>query len=336
MSAYDSRLVGVTTAPTGADDQLAAPSLNGSLGDELRTGRLLVAVSGARDTAAPVIVAHALARRYGSEVSAIQVLDISDAALPPPLTSVFTLARNVMSDEAYADDARARRQQFTDLLGEPNAWPVHIALGTPASEILREARARDAALIVMGLRRHGVVDRMLRDETTLTVARRARAMVFGVVPSARALPRTAVIGVDFGPASIRAARAALDVIQHSAGAPGALHLVYVDPRDTSAARDDTAGEGTIRRLGVRTAFERLIDELGAPSTVLVTSSMSFGRAGPELLAFATGVNADLIAVGSHRHERLERWIVGSVTTEIVRDGRCSVLVIPPKTDESRS
>ena len=29
------------------------------------------------------------------------------------------------------------------------------------------------------------------------------------------------------------------------------------------------------------------------------------------------------------HERLERVILGSVTTEVIRDGRCSVLVIPP-------
>jgi nucleotide-binding universal stress UspA family protein len=49
----------------------------------------------------------------------------------------------------------------------------------------------------------------------------------------------------------------------------------------------------------------------------------------ELLACADESRADLIAIGSLRHERLERWILGSVTTDIVRDGRCSVLVIPP-------
>jgi len=335
MSLSDSlRPLGVTTATLSGAEPVARPRAT-SLGDELRQGRLLVAVTGGSDTAAPVIVAHALARRYGCEVSAIQVMDISDAALPTPLTSAFTLARNLIGDETYAADVHARRQQFTDLLGEPNDWRVHVALGTPASEILREARSHGVALIAMGLRHHGVVDRMLRDETTLTVARRAQAPVLGVVPSTRALPRTAVVGVDFGPASIRAARATLDVIQHSVDAPAALHLVYVDLRDADTARDDTTGDGVIRRLGVHAAFEHLIAELGAPPTVTVTSSIRFGEAAPELLAFATETNAEIIAVGSLRHERVERWILGSVTTEVVRDGRCSVLVIPPEPDESR-
>jgi nucleotide-binding universal stress UspA family protein len=34
-------------------------------------------------------------------------------------------------------------------------------------------------------------------------------------------------------------------------------------------------------------------------------------------------------VGSLRHDRVECRILGSVTTEIIRDGRHSVLVIPP-------
>jgi nucleotide-binding universal stress UspA family protein len=301
-----------------------------SLGDQLRHGRLLVAVTGRPDTTAPVTVAAALERCYGAAVSAIQVIDISDAALPTPLPSAFTLARDLIGDAPYAEDARARRQQFADLLGEPNEWSVHVALGTPAPEILRYAEAQGVALIVMGLRHHGVADRVFHDETTLTVARRGHATVLGVVPSLRGLPRTAIVGVDFGPASIRAARAALDVLATpAAGAPVALRLVYVSPYGGGTEREETVGEALIRRLGVAAAFEQLVRELDAPPDVKVDWTVLYGQPGTELLAFATECGTDLIAVGSLRHERLERWIVGSVTTEIVRDGRCSVLVIPP-------
>ena len=304
-----------------------------SLGNQLRSGQLLVAVTGGPDTTAPVTVAFGLEQRYSTSVSAIQVIDISDAALPTPLASAFTLARDLIGDAPYAADARARRRQFADLLGEPNAWPVHIALGTPAPEILRYAEAHGVALIVMGLRHHGIADRVFRDETTLMVARRARATVLGVVPSVSGLPRTAVVGVDFGPASIRAARAALDVLATpAAGAPVSLRLVYVNPYADGAGREETTGEALIRRLGVAAAFEQLTRELGAPSGVRVDSTVLYGQPGTELLAFATECGADLIAMGSLRHERVERWIVGSVTTEIVRDGRCSVLVIPPTSD----
>jgi nucleotide-binding universal stress UspA family protein len=302
-----------------------------SLGEQLRRGALLVAVTGGADTPASVSVASALENRYAPAVSAVQVIDISDAPLLAPLPSMFTLARDLIGDVPYAEDARARRRQFSELLGKPNEWPVHIGLGSPAQEILRCAEGNGAALIVMGLRRHGTVDRILRDETTLTVARRAHGAVLAVVPDTRGLPQTAVVGVDFGPASVRAARAALDVLARPApGGAASLRLVYVDANGFSGGREAAAGEALIHRLGVKAAFELLIGELDAPSDVSVDWTVVEGAAGSALLKFAAECRADLIAVGSLRHERLERWILGSVTTEIVRDGRCSVLVIPPR------
>jgi len=34
-----------------------------------------------------------------------------------------------------------------------------------------------------------------------------------------------------------------------------------------------------------------------------------------------------------QHSRLDRWMVGSVSAELVRDGRRSVLIVPPKRRE---
>jgi nucleotide-binding universal stress UspA family protein len=297
-----------------------------SLGDRLRCRPVVVAVTGAGDGAAPVRVAFALGQRFGSAISAIQVLDVSD--LPNPLPAAF--ARELIGDVSYAEDARARRRQFSEWLGMPNEWPVQIAVGSAAYQILGYAERQQAALIVMGLRHHGVVDRVLHDETTLTVARRAHSVVLGVAPKLQGLPRRAIVGIDFGPASIRAARAALDVLVR----PGptdtlVLRLVYVDRSGVDGAHEDTAGEALIRHLGVEAAFEQLARELGAPPGVRVEFVTRHGSVAEELLACTDESRADLIAIGSLRHERLERWILGSVTTEVVRDGRCSVLVIPP-------
>jgi nucleotide-binding universal stress UspA family protein len=171
---------------------------------------------------------------------------------------------------------------------------------------------------------------VLRDETTLVVARRARATVLGVAPSLQTLPRDAVVGVDFGPASVRAARAALDVlVQPTAADPTTLRLVYVDRSGVEGTHEDTAGEALIKQLGVTAAFERLVTDLAAPPGVRVEWVVRHGVPADELLAYAEESRADLIAIGSLRHERIERWILGSVTTEVIRDGRCSVLVIPP-------
>ncbi|HEX6050675.1 MAG TPA: universal stress protein [Gemmatimonadaceae bacterium] len=315
-------------APPGAIPELHVTGQ--SLGARMSTGRVLVAVTGGPDTAAPTAVAHALERRYGTTVSAIQVLDVSGAALPAPLPSAFTLARELIGDAPYEAEARTRREQFGELLGERNQWPVHIAVGTPATEILRHADATGAALIVMGLRHHGTLDRVLRDETTLHVARRAHAPVLAVVSDLRGLPRRAVVGVDFGPASVQAARAALDMLARPVTPRSALlRLVYVNRWDGDTTSAAATGEALIRRLGADAAFTQLIRELEVPPNVRVDTTTLYGDPATELLAFATESEADLIAVGSLRHERIEQWMVGSVTTEIIRDGRCSVLVIPP-------
>ena len=42
-----------------------------------------------------------------------------------------------------------------------------------------------------------------------------------------------------------------------------------------------------------------------------------------------GISAEMIASGSARLARVDRWLLGSVSTDLVRDGRRSVLVVPP-------
>jgi nucleotide-binding universal stress UspA family protein len=54
-----------------------------------------------------------------------------------------------------------------------------------------------------------------------------------------------------------------------------------------------------------------------------------GTPAEALLDYAEETRCDLIAAGSAHHGRVERWMVGSVSTELVRDGRRSVLIVPP-------
>ena len=98
------------------DMPLEVPLPPVSLGDQLRYCPVVVAVSGDPSGAGPVRVASALGARYGSRVSAIQVLDVSDLPLPTPLPAAFTFARDLIGDAPYAEDARARRKQFSDWL----------------------------------------------------------------------------------------------------------------------------------------------------------------------------------------------------------------------------
>jgi nucleotide-binding universal stress UspA family protein len=52
-----------------------------------------------------------------------------------------------------------------------------------------------------------------------------------------------------------------------------------------------------------------------------------------ILNFAAEQDADLIACGTHGRSMLERLLVGSVSTRILRSAPCSVLVAPPAQDD---
>lgn len=297
--------------------------------ERLHRGPVVVAVDDNPDNNSPVLCAAELARRHGARVHALHVLDISHVPRRVPLAGALALGRELIGEAPYAEDERAWRGRLEPLVGEQSEWRIHIAAGIPATEILRVTREVDAALVVMGLRRHGILDRLQRDETTLNVARRATAPVLGLVPGLQGLPRRAVVGVDFGPASVRAAKTALGILAGSATAPASLLLAYADSTPDYESREDTAGEAVIRKLGVAAAFESLQKELDVPATLRIESVALRGSPAQEILKLSEQAGADLIAVGSMRHERVERLLLGSVTTEIVRDGRCSVLVLPP-------
>lgn len=302
-----------------------------SLGDVLRSRRIVVAVSGAPDGVGAVRVAAALERRYRCQVSAVQVVDVSDQPLLVPQPGACTSAAAVTPDPPHAEAARSCRQRIGDWLGQSNPWPIHMSAGAAAYEIARYAERADAALIVMGLRRHGDgAGRVPHDETTLTVAQLSNRAVLAVAPELIGSPHQAIVGVDFGPTSILAARAARDLVRSPASSdPVHLRLVYVDRSAVERRNEDTAGEALVRHLGIAAAFEQLVGELAAPPGMRVDCVTRHGDTAAELLACADESRADLIVVGSVRHERTERSVLGSVTTAVIRDGRCSVLVIPP-------
>jgi|GEM_PF-3645941 len=88
----------------------------------------------------------------------------------------------------------------------------------------------------------------------------------------------------------------------------------------------------LHELGVREAFRLAVRDLGSMDTTIdhiVLTQEPQDAPAQMLLRYAEESNCDLIAVGSARHGRVEQWMVGSVSTELVRDGRRSVLIVPP-------
>ena len=290
------------------------------------TGRaVLLATDGSPASVAAARLADGLARAHHAVIHVVSVVDTRSAPIPPPLDAAIAMTDAVAGTELHREQERAVRSELSGALGGPVSWPVRVMLGTPASAIMQEAHHIGAVLIVLGLRRHGRVDRVLHDETALNVMRAASCPVLGVVAELNDLPKKVVAAVDFSEGSLIAVRTGLAVL----GEEASLVLAYVQP--TSGFLMDE-GESRIHDYGVQAGFERVAAELSTQGVrfdhVVLHHAPSQSLA-QSLLDYADDIGGDLITAGSVQHSRLDRWMVGSVSAELVRDGRRSVLVVPP-------
>ncbi len=222
--------------------------------------------------------------------------------------------------EAMLDDVR--RTVSIASAGDPR-WPVEVHLGSPSRTLADVARQRHAALLVMGIGRHNPLDRLFGTETTLATLRESSVPVLAVGAHFSAFPQHVVVGMDFSKASRRAAQIALRLM----GGKGRLTLVHVRPRFEHPTDDWQAWDSEYGRT-LPPLFDQLRQELDAPDTVLVETVTVRGDPAPALLAYAQQGHADLIALGTQRHGFLERLVVGSVATRVLRTARCAVLAVP--------
>jgi nucleotide-binding universal stress UspA family protein len=286
---------------------------------------VLVATDDTSGSAPALRFAHALAQR-GDAVHALHVVDTRSAPIPPPLDMAIALTDATFGDAFREQREHEVRAMIATTLGTEVDWPSSIALGAPAFAIAAEARTLQADLLVLGLRRHNAVERAIGDETTLHVMRTATCPVVAVNASLGSLPRRVLVAVDFSRASLEAARVADRLV----GREATLVLAYVAPAELDIPDN---GERVIHELGVDAAFAWFRRELGraddAPTEQVKLRRWTAARVAEVLLSYADSARADMLALGSVRHGRIERWMVGSVTTDVTRDGRYSMLVVPP-------
>jgi nucleotide-binding universal stress UspA family protein len=284
----------------------------------LKASPIIIATDG-RDQSNPALVAGRILA--GEEIDAFRVVTV---VRPMPLVSPE--ASIPYSPEVDAARCEERKR---DVLGQiRRVWAedapidVEVCEGDAATEIADLAHQVNASLIVAGLGRHRVMDRLFGDETALRLIRLAGVPVLAVAPGLDHAPHSIVVAVDFSETSLRAARTALEL----AAPMATVHLVHVAPRDATSY--GWSGTGVSYRDDAGYALQKIHDQLRVPDGMVVQRILLHGDPATELLAFASSVRADLIASGSHGHGFVARLLIGSVTTRLLRCATCSVLSVP--------
>jgi nucleotide-binding universal stress UspA family protein len=288
--------------------------------------RILVATDGSPDAAGALRLARALEQERGLEIELVAALE------PIPLYGILAADLNATTywegSEEAGDSMHARvKRQLSEMGMAGTGWPITVAIGMPAPIIARVASDRDASLVVMGLGRHGLVDRWMGTETTLRVMRIAHVPVLAVRTDAERLPRRILVAVDFSDFSRDAARAALR-IAHPEAEVHLAHVVWSPSPDTPW----DPGQDWIERqhAAARDYLDRFAGELSEHAAGPVETHMLEGKVAAQLLDLTERLDPDLVVSGTHGTGFLGRAILGSVATRLIRGAKRSVLVAPPR------
>jgi nucleotide-binding universal stress UspA family protein len=297
----------------------AAPASNPAL-----HGPVLLATDGADRSGASVIAARLLAEQLGVLLEVVTVLQ-PEAIYGVALGGTPIYLPEV--DEARRANRAAAVNDFLARYSGDAATPtVHMRFGGIADEIARVARERNATLVVVSAAPHQRVNRFIAGERAVQVLRGCTVPVLSVPPGFSALPRNVLVAVDFAPASVRAAQTALLLL----GKGGTLTLLHLlSPLLGDAPLRDVTGRDPAN--AVQTLFGRLRDELRpyVPEDTTIETRVRSGQDAEGIVACATALGADLIAVGTHGPRLLERIFVGSVAARVVHTAAQTVLAVPP-------
>ena len=288
--------------------------------DTTALGPIVVASDGSSESMAALRAAALLEQRTNAEVLVLSVLE----GLPPVAADFGIVVPPLDADDARrARRMEAVRNQVSQIASRVREWKVEVIDGDPPQTIARTARDFNARVITIGLGHHQVLDRLFGRETALHVLRQAHTPVLAVPENFAALPERVVVATDFSPESLNAARVALRLF----GTVKSVHVAHVAPR-IDVRPDAFAAWMTVFSEGVAPAFGRLKQELGVPPGVEFESRTLSGGAARAVIDLARDVGADLITCGSSGAGLVDRILVGSTATGILRAAQSAVFAVP--------
>lgn len=254
-----------------------------------------------------------LAAAHGAELDVVYVMD-QEEGLPAEAQAEMT---------ATSENAIRAKLAAKPLVGQVKVT-IDLVVGNADTDIVERAVMSNADCIVLGLH-----DRLLREnlaiEGTLaeTIIGSSKLPVLLVHNAAAGAYSSVVVGVDFSPLSHAAIEAAVLIAPEAT-----LHLVHAYEGEQDQAHlaeqklkkfvadeakvfQRAAVQADLREIAVRTVAEQ-----GDPREAL---KVQLDRSG-----------ADLLVLGTRGRTGLRRTLLGSVTTDLINQRLCDVLVIRPE------
>jgi nucleotide-binding universal stress UspA family protein len=275
--------------------------------------------------------AAAIARVQGAAITALHVVPIQPRYAPFPL-EIDTSASFELTP-AIRESLRSKLMEFATLEPHMPVDPeVSEAFAVP-EEILAQASRVRADLIVMGTHGRGGFQRFLLGSVTERVLRTARQPVLTVgagdsAPSAGSFKQI-LCGIDFSECSLAALDYALALADDSNARVTAVNVIEWVPLGYDpliGPPTDLVGYRLSAEASSRDRLHKVIANAkrkDVPVDEIVTS----GKPHHELLRLARERGSDVIVLGIHGRNPIDRLFFGSTAEPMVRHAPCPVLTV---------
>lgn len=284
--------------------------------------------------------AHAvrMARRHDAT---LHLLNVAPSLGEDPVRSAYELGAGETSIYKEVEDkAQVLMGQLIDEAGAQDMaiTTAHDRGIAPAPVVMEYADDHDVDLIVMGTHGRRGVQRFMLGSVTEEVVREASCSVMTVRSEGETVPAPPTIDrllvpVDLSEFTVPLFRAALNMAGTYSASIDLLHVVEPLPFPVPLI-----GAITIHDL-VPDPTERSTDQLNRLATSIthpevdVTTHVEEGHAAKTVVAQADALDADLIMIASHGLSGFEHFLLGSVTSRVVRRAKCPVFVARVEPEE---
>jgi nucleotide-binding universal stress UspA family protein len=286
-----------------------------------RSPRILIATDGSETSLAAYTAAELIAAELHARVHVLSVLEPLPTIMPPPGTPLIATG----IDKSREDALRIDMVEQLLKLGKLAKWSTEIRIGKPASVIADVAKEREVDLVIVGASRHGVVDRILGEETATQLAKQIERPLLVASPLIARLPKRAVIALDLSPVD----RSSFVTVIEMLGSPNSVSVLHVVPR-AEALGVDWAEYDHEYRAEVESAFGKLNEQLTTLPHMQSDLVVMHGDAAREINQFAHSVKAELIVLGVKHRGAFSIAPGGGIAMKVVRAAECSVLLVPSR------
>jgi nucleotide-binding universal stress UspA family protein len=197
-----------------------------------------------------------------------------------------------------------------------------LAVGEPYRGIVEQAEARDADVVVIGLKGPELPEEAMMGSTTARVIGYSPRDILVVGPDARVAFARILLATDGSRYSRRALAKALEVARAYGGALQVVSALDVPPGFAAEAPEVTAE--------LLAGLHRQVEEARNRAEGLGIECQGWVRQGPAhqvITGLARAGRIDLIVMGSHGRTGLKRLLMGSVAERVIGRAPCPVLVV---------